>query len=103
TCSGLIPRWSASTSSVLRLRTRTLATVTDTARRFHRPLLHHDKTGTRQRQGTQVLETPVIRCPVFGAVLTHRRHRVPIGKGDAAEAKWFEQGRHACHQNEPGE
>jgi hypothetical protein len=32
-----------------------------------------------------------------------QRHRDPIGKGDAAEAKWFEQGRYACHQNGPGE
>ena len=24
-----------------------------------------------------------------GAVLAHRRHRDPVGKGDAAEAKWF--------------
>ena len=50
-----------------------------------------------------MLERPVIRRPVLGAVLTHRRHRVPIGKGDPAEAKWFEQGIHACDQNGPGE
>jgi hypothetical protein len=28
-------------------------------------------------------------APVLGAVLAHRRHRDPVGKGDAAEAKWF--------------
>jgi len=67
------------------------------ARRFDRRLLHDDKPGTRQRQRTQVLEMPVVRRTVRGAVLAHRRHRDPIGKGDAAEAKWFEQGRHACH------
>jgi hypothetical protein len=88
---------------LLRLRMRTLATVTDMARRFDRRLLHDDKFGTRQRQGSQVLETPVIRRPVLGAVLTHWGHRVPDWQGGAAEAKWFEQGMHACHQNEPGE
>jgi hypothetical protein len=77
--------------------------VTDAARRFDRRLLHDDKPGTRQRQRTQVLEMPVVRRAVLGAVLAHRRHRDPIGKGDAAEAKWFEQGRYARHQNGPGE
>ena len=48
---------------LLRLRTRTLATVTDTARRLDRRLRHDDKPGTRQRQGTEVLERPVIRRP----------------------------------------
>ena len=28
-------------------------------------------------------------APVLGAVLAHRRHRDPVGKRDAAEAKWF--------------
>jgi hypothetical protein len=36
---------------------------------------------------------PVVRRAVLGAVLAHQRHRDPIGKGDAAEAKWFEAGR----------
>jgi hypothetical protein len=27
----------------------------------------------------------------------------PARQRDAAEGKWFEQGRHACHQNGPGE
>jgi hypothetical protein len=46
------------------------------------------------------LEMPVIRRAVLGAVLAHRRHRNPIGEGDAAEAQWFEQGGRACLPSE---
>src|SRR5215213_3876180 len=41
---------------------------------------------------------PVICRAVLGAVLAHRRHRNPIGKGDAAEAQWFEQDRRSSHR-----
>jgi hypothetical protein len=40
-----------------------LATVTDTPRRFDRRLLHDDRPGTRQRQGTQVLEIQSFAAP----------------------------------------
>ena len=41
---------------------------------------------------------PVVRRAVLGAVLAHRRHRNPIGEGDAAEAQRFEQGGRSCHR-----
>src|SRR4051794_32069066 len=41
---------------------------------------------------------PVICRAVLGAVLAHRTHRNPIGKGDAAEAQWFEQDRRSSHR-----
>jgi hypothetical protein len=72
--------------------------VSDAARRFDRRLLDDDKSGARQRQRTQVLEMPVIRSAVLGAVLAHRRHRNPVGEGDAAEAEWFEQETPSFHQ-----
>jgi hypothetical protein len=34
-----------------------------------------------------MLEMPVVRYPVSGAVLAHRRHRNPIGKGVATEGQ----------------
>jgi len=72
--------------------------VTDAARWFDRRLLDDDKRRAGKRQRAQVLEMPVIRRAVFGAVLAHRRHRNAIGKGDAAEVQWFEQATQSLHK-----
>jgi hypothetical protein len=45
-----------------------------------------------------MLQMPVSRRAVLGAVLTHRRHRNPVGQGDAAEAQWFEKSACCCHE-----
>jgi hypothetical protein len=71
--------------------------VTNAARRFDRRLLDDDKRRARQRQRAQVLEMPVIRRAVFGAVLAHWRHRNAIGESDAAEVQRFEQATRSLH------
>jgi len=76
------------------------AAMTDAARRFDRRLLDDDKRRARQRQRAQMLEMPVIRRAVFGAVLAHRRHRNAIGKDDTAEVQRFEQATRSLHQGD---
>ena len=44
-----------------------------------------------------MLEMPVIRRTVFGAVLAHRRHDDAIEEGDAAEPQGFEEERASFH------
>jgi hypothetical protein len=59
--------------------------VTDAARRFDGRLLDDDKPGTRYKSPSVGNASRSPHRP--GGVLAHRRHRYPIGEGDAGQAR----------------
>jgi hypothetical protein len=52
-----------------------------------------DEAGTSQRTVPVVNEMPVVRHPIFSAVLRHRRDHNPVGQLQTPELEWQKHGR----------
>ena len=84
---------------LVRLRIEAEAAMADAAARLDRGLLDDDEARARQRQRPQMLQVPIIGRAVLGAVLAHRRHRDPVGEGEAAEGHRLEQTARRFHRH----